>query len=1128
MFILLYHILHICVYFFSIAPTLAPLSYKESWTGKATYGASIGTKLGVGGSVTSANGSLGAEAELASVGISGKNTKVITLENIYKDGVRDLHLSSSADANIAANAKIGLYADIGNVANLNLGSVSGDISSGYTLGRGFYIKNYNPNNAAQRQQIELFLMDTAIGLDGSNVIPRMLFNCWLEKNGIQTHNEQNYKVNMMFKAGASAPSIKLGNVSTTIAGVNADSLYEFSKATDHENKTTTSTKTKVSANYKLFNTSYKSSAKNNDLSIKTGSAVFSKQFINNSIQFSATNSSDGVEKISFKTAEDSNISSIFSEKSSTEFYKNITYKDDSAKNLVLNNSFMQNIANGNFSFFSIKSAKSVLDDMSSGKYKGEYTREKEVSEEFGKTINFGIDKSLGMEFGLTGIHKYSYTAQTGIIKDGYEYLKSDNNIDEAIKTHGESLGETLEKIALGMKADFSAALDVITKPIKNGLNWMNVQINGAGDWIVSVTGFKKNRISTQSFAIMSINDESETIENAAVSSTIGEPYVIEVKDAEGNAVTDFGENLLDLTLYFDSADFEAADVSFNDTMKQKLKIYYWDDEKGVYVCIGGAVDTEQNSVSTKISKPGQYILAIDNCPPSITDFKVSDTGSMPTISANISDMSGIESFSFKLDGKELVNSDTRSKYYNAASSTFSYKITDALEDKTEHTAEIIASDSSGNAMTEAAVLTFTVDTVPPIITAFDVSDICVTDTLNVTASAQDDNLSNMLAIAEYAGESFSYPMTEENGVWTADITGMPKFARLKITVKAYDKAGNCTTSESKNVIMANNETESVYIGVLDYSDKNADIIINNTTEEKVNAILTVNGYNQSDNLIETKRENVELENGYITKNITLDNSCYKIRAELLNSEDEEQKICTGFSAYLNESPEQPEAKYMATLIYDDKKTVISYDEFNSYIIPKKDGYTFGWYLSSDFDPSLKVEKLTADYGSEVTLYGNFIKNPELSINAKYEDKTKKLTVNVNLDHIIKNGTLYAAVYNDNKLIAVKEKPITLDDLDNIIEFDADSNYKDYTVKVFLFNDLLNPLAKAAKSKVSELIFTDDILESEHPYAENTDETKSYVYNGNCESIDITFSSDTETESDYDFIYILDAEDNQIG
>lgn len=58
-------------------------------------------------------------------------------------------------------------------------------------------------------------------------------------------------------------------------------------------------------------------------------------------------------------------------------------------------------------------------------------------------------------------------------------------------------------------------------------------------------------------------------------------------------------------------------------------------------------------------------------------------------------------------------------------------------------------------------------------------------------------------------------------------------------------------------------------------------------------------------------------------------------------------------------------------------------------------------------------------------------------------------------------------------------------------------------------------------------FCNSFIESKHNYLENTDET--YVISKeNTASITITFSADTLVEKDWDFIYIYDATDNEIG
>ena len=53
-------------------------------------------------------------------------------------------------------------------------------------------------------------------------------------------------------------------------------------------------------------------------------------------------------------------------------------------------------------------------------------------------------------------------------------------------------------------------------------------------------------------------------------------------------------------------------------------------------------------------------------------------------------------------------------------------------------------------------------------------------------------------------------------------------------------------------------------------------------------------------------------------------------------------------------------------------------------------------------------------------------------------------------------------------------------------------------------------------------------ESDHPYANNADETWTYTHPTPADSLLVTFSADTQTESRYDFIYLYDGSGNQVG
>ena len=152
-----------------------------------------------------------------------------------------------------------------------------------------------------------------------------------------------------------------------------------------------------------------------------------------------------------------------------------------------------------------------------------------------------------------------------------------------------------------------------------------------------------------------------------------------------------------------------------------------------------------------------------------------------------------------------------------------------------------------------------------------------------------------------------------------------------------------------------------------------------------------------------------------------------------------------------------------------------------------------------------------------------------SVHCWYDNN--KVIAKIKFNHLEQAGTLYLAIYDEGRLVTLQEKPVTIDEIENTIEIiDVDETYKNYDVKVLYWdgNSSLRPLAKFIETEIVETILVDDVLESEHPYADDMDETKTYVYDGECVSIDLTFSDDTETESGFDYIYIYDVNDNKIG
>lgn len=140
-------------------------------------------------------------------------------------------------------------------------------------------------------------------------------------------------------------------------------------------------------------------------------------------------------------------------------------------------------------------------------------------------------------------------------------------------------------------------------------------------------------------------------------------------------------------------------------------------------------------------------------------------------------------------------------------------------------------------------------------------------------------------------------------------------------------------------------------------------------------------------------------------------------------------------------------------------------------------------------------------------------------------------VDVKFNYVERAGVLLAGIYDtSNRFVALESVPVTLNDKGATVKLKADETYKNYKVKVFYWQDLetIKPLAHSVESEIVKAVIVDDVLESKHPYDINTDETKTYTYNGECTSIDVTFSNDTIIENGWDFIYIYDANDNEIG
>lgn len=130
-------------------------------------------------------------------------------------------------------------------------------------------------------------------------------------------------------------------------------------------------------------------------------------------------------------------------------------------------------------------------------------------------------------------------------------------------------------------------------------------------------------------------------------------------------------------------------------------------------------------------------------------------------------------------------------------------------------------------------------------------------------------------------------------------------------------------------------------------------------------------------------------------------------------------------------------------------------------------------------------------------------------------------VDVSFEYIIEGGNLIAALYNDGELIDLKTRPMLKNEVGNVsMQLDAGEEYDGYVLKAFFWKqNSMEALAEPVTSDVFERVETDAVLESAHPYENDINDTQTYTYDGECESILVTFSEDTYTEPYFDIIRI---------
>ena len=854
----------------TVTVTVPPLSTTQKWTG--TLGGSA--SFGVGG-LEAEVGVASFKASLASAVLAGSLNCGLSLEHTYEsDGSRTLELTINRGTSVGIEGGTGIGATTP-VVEVEVVGTSAGAFLGAEASTGIRIKNYNPTKAEFRDSVARFLASGILPVLGH----RSVFYDHLSQLMYisSLFNQSAYTEIVSLDAGASLLSLQIGQndvqAAVTLAGLDGETVYSHQVSEDLlENKTTYTANAVTELGMGLGRLdgivvgAGKTDTDNNIFGSAGTETYVLGANVSNAASISAQfDAHDTLSGISYTVYDEKGTQNIILGKTVTEISSTVSYGKEEADKIIKANSFLNSFVSGNRSLLKPDELVSSVTSMSTGNYLG--TAQERLTEKTGWNLNIPLALSAGVKAGveLSGgfMEEYSYTTGSGLLMNGAVYTTTVSNIsDEALASQRYELLELLAEPLTAIAELITEQCSSVWNDVQEGVQNAYATVTGTvRQWYASIISLAGSDPSTYAILTLTSDDAADT--SAAVSLTLGSPYVVAVYTDETMTEPVSDEALaaspLTLTLAYD----EDMVISAGAAADASINIYRFDDERNVYILIPNCIqDREKQTVTAAISQQGEYILATDSASPLISEFFTSDQTASPTISVLVSDLSGIEKFSFWVDeGRELVGSDDFLHYYNEASGRFTYQMTGLSSG--EHTAYFQASDTLGNANTEPFSFSFTVDAEPPVISNVTILTDTTSEKNGFTAvvTVTDTQLTSVLInIAADGINTISVPMTEgENNLWTADVTGVTGMDCVWVTITATDHAGNRTTTKTYTVNL-DNSADSTYLTLTHQmgEDDKVQVTTVNPFLRTVTGWLVCAAYDSSGKMLDSSSVHVEL------------------------------------------------------------------------------------------------------------------------------------------------------------------------------------------------------------------------------------------------------------------------------
>lgn len=678
-----------------LSVTVKPASFTSTYEAVIKGGAKFSLSAGAGMTL----GPVELNASLLEVGAGGSLSKGLSFKQNYSDEKNKVSITTKTDADAFANAKIGIFADADFSKCLSLEATAveagGTATIGISGGVTYTNEDFDINDENDINEISKFLLASILEANGSNVITREI----IEKLDITTDSYE-FGNTLVLDGNVSAGIIGTKNddyiadAEVTLYGVNGKASWSNSSTFNADGTTEYESSFVNGSGDKVLDFEIKTASDGN---LKGGGTIKSTQKSTNNVSLKAVhNENSHLEELSF-TARESKQDGVLWNTETTETSYTVSYPMQSAGSVSVQNTWLSSFSRGDTAIISNSDWQDISDIMlnntARADYCTQYTSKKGTDLDFG--FGGGAGVKIGVSAGMSGVESFTYTTEKGFIENGDIYIQSDCMLGKA-KEQRITISDIMDKTETIMLNMLTNLMDAVTGVVEDKVDAAMATIESIGNAAGKTATISYTKQDIEPMTVLLLSDEQDEFSTSSGVVTVGNPYVIEIK--ENDQVI---ESFDDIKLTIRYTDDMVTGIDEN-----CISIARWDENKCVYTTVYSNLDCDNNKVTAQITKPGQYILLADTLPPAITGLKVEkDCSDSPEIFAIISDISGISDFKLILNEETVIDIKNFEQYYDYSTGIFRYTA-NGLDDNYYY-GQIYAKDSRGYESTKE--IEFSVD-----------------------------------------------------------------------------------------------------------------------------------------------------------------------------------------------------------------------------------------------------------------------------------------------------------------------------------------------------------------------------------------------------------------------------------